>query len=107
MGKLALSSNVDQLLEAPRLSRQEGLCVPVLLIAYAGIDILASLDPPAPDAFTERRFVAWVERYLLPQGRLRCNGLDLYLSTDRNLPSTGAGWASLFENAASAAVRVR
>ena len=46
MEKQALSRNVDELLRAVRLCRSNKLYVPALLIAYAGIDILASLDPP-------------------------------------------------------------
>jgi hypothetical protein len=80
MEKQALSRNVDQLLDALRLCRQNQLMLPALLIAYASIDILASLDPPEPGASTRRRFVAWVDRYLLPNSELPCSAVDLFAS---------------------------
>lgn len=72
------SRNLDHLLEAVRLCRASQLYVPALVLAYAGIDILASLDPPEPSAGTRCRFVSWVERYLLPTSGLPCDAVDLY-----------------------------
>lgn len=79
------SRNVDEMLKAFRLCRLHHLYIPALLLAYAGIDILASLDPPEADAKTrkkpkkqEMQFTAWVEKYLLPGSELAVNAIDLY-----------------------------
>ena len=72
------SRNVDEMLKAFRLCRLHHLYIPALLLAYAGIDILASLDPPEEDAKTRERFIAWIEKYFLPNSELTVNAIDLY-----------------------------
>lgn len=78
MQEQALSRNVSLLLDALRLCRSRELYVPALLLAYVGIDILASLDPPESESKVQKRFTSWVDRYLLPGSDLPCDSVDLY-----------------------------
>jgi hypothetical protein len=79
MTKQVYERNVEELLNAIEACLKSRLILPGLLLLYAGIDIMAWLNrqkyrvDSKPDDFIE-----WVERYVLPNAGLACNGIDLY-----------------------------
>lgn len=53
--------------------------LPGLILLYAHIDIVASLNrPPSKDEGTRQDFKDWVNQYLLPNSSLSCSADDLY-----------------------------
>lgn len=53
--------------------------VSALALIFSGIDALAALTRPVTRNNTDRGvFIAWVERYMLPQSELGCSAADLY-----------------------------
>jgi len=67
----------DELLECvPKLLKTEK-DVAALILLFSGVDILGALE--TEDGFaTKRSFVSWANRYMAPQARLGCTGLELY-----------------------------
>ena len=58
--------------------RHECLVSGVALI-FSGIDSLAALTRPVDVGNTSRSvFIAWIERFLLPESGMTCSALDLY-----------------------------
>ncbi|SRR5258708_3707264 len=51
--------------------------LPALILIYAGIDIVASLESN-PKAGVKRSFTRWVDLYMLPNPELECTALELY-----------------------------
>ena len=49
-----------------------------LILLYVSIDTLGWIAAEREDAPVGKRFVAWIERYMLPDAGLPCNGVDLY-----------------------------
>ncbi len=79
MSQEGFERNVEELLTAAEICFRSGLRLPALLVLYAGIDIMAWLDRPSGQADVQRRdFIAWVEKYLLPDSGLPCNPVDLF-----------------------------
>lgn len=69
----------SQMLNGLNLCWNEDLDIPVLMLLYTGIDILASLARPVDKAHVARDdFIEWVDRYLLPGSGLQCTAKDLY-----------------------------
>jgi hypothetical protein len=50
--------------------------MPCLVLLYSGIDVAASLE--SPDDAVGKRFMEWVDRYMLNHGALGCSSADLY-----------------------------
>jgi len=57
------------------LTRKQQL--PALILIYAGIDIVASVEARANEG-TRQSFTRWVDSYLLSSQILRCTSLDLF-----------------------------
>ncbi len=51
--------------------------LPALILIYAGIDIVASLESDVKDG-VQRSFTRWVDLYMLPHPKLECTALELY-----------------------------
>ena len=67
-----LISAIDTLLESE-------LVVPALLMLYASIDIMASLNRPESQSEVKSSdFIEWADRYLLCGTQLECSPEDLY-----------------------------
>jgi len=79
MSQEGFERNVQELLTSVEICLKSGLRLPALLVLYAGIDIMAWLNRPSGQTDVQRRdFIAWVEKYLLPNSGLRCNALELF-----------------------------
>lgn len=73
---MMLSSEVWRLVDIIEKSDEE---LAYVLLLYAGIDIMASMDGPREQEDVRRQdFIAWVDRYLLPGSSLDCTALELY-----------------------------
>lgn len=56
-----------------------GRILPGLILLYATIDILASLNrPEAKEDVTRQDFISWIDAYMLPRPPLNCTAVDLY-----------------------------
>jgi hypothetical protein len=51
---------------------------PALILTYSGIDAASWLCAEQPDGPVQNYFVAWVEKYILLNGRFECSALDLW-----------------------------
>jgi hypothetical protein len=52
--------------------------LPTLVLLYSGIDVAAWLSNDDPTAGVGKRFMAWVDQYLLKAKPLRCTSADIY-----------------------------
>ena len=74
-----LSESIHELLQAILVCHAQDLRIPALILVYVGIDFVASLDRPDPAQNTTRAdFLAWLNKYLLPESDLKCEAIDLY-----------------------------
>ena len=74
-----LDAKVRAVAGAVDASLASGLWEPTLILLYATIDAMAWLDrPDGQDDAHADDFIAWVDRYLLPDSGLPCTGADLY-----------------------------
>lgn len=79
MSQEGFERNLQELLASVEICLASGFRLPALLLLYSGIDIIAWLDRPSGQADVQRKdFIAWVEKYLLPDSGLRCNALELF-----------------------------
>lgn len=79
MTRQAFESVATELVEAIDVLSKSQLRLPAMLILYAGIDIMASLDRPESSSEVKPSdFVKWADRYLLPGTHLACSAEDLY-----------------------------
>jgi hypothetical protein len=68
-----------ELVQTVDVLSERQLRLPALLVLYAGIDIMASLDRPESSSEVKPTdFVKWADRYLLAGTRLACSAEDLY-----------------------------
>lgn len=68
-----------ELVEAIDVLSKSQLRLPAMLMLYAGIDIMASLQRPESSSEVKPSdFVKWADRYLLPGTHLACSAEDLY-----------------------------
>ena len=75
----ALRRTIADLVKSVDLLHKKGLCLPSIMMTYVAIDILASLARPANAQETSgTNFRAWVDQYLLPGSRLKCNADDIW-----------------------------
>ncbi len=68
---------VSELLDAASDQHAANRCLAPLVLAYAAIDILGSLERLEGEG-TRKSFVRWADRYLLPHSDLPCSAIDLY-----------------------------
>ena len=79
MTSQGFESIANELVAAIDLLSDSQLRVPDMLLLYAGIDIMASLDRAESSVEVKPGdFVAWANRYLLPDTHLECSAEDLY-----------------------------
>jgi cytosine/adenosine deaminase-related metal-dependent hydrolase len=79
MDKATLEKNFFGLLSAIETCFKDKRILPGLILLYAHIDIVASLNRPASkDEGTRQDFKDWVNQYLLPSSGLSCSADDLY-----------------------------
>lgn len=79
MTQQAFERMTQELLVATDALLKSELRLPGLVLIYAGIDIMASLNrPQEKEAVTRSDFIQWAEEYLLRVGRLGCEARDLY-----------------------------
>ena len=70
---------ITELVKSVNLLHRNGLHIPSVMMTYAAIDILAALARPANAQETSgANFRAWVDQYLLPGSRLKCNADDIW-----------------------------
>ncbi|HLY99293.1 MAG TPA: hypothetical protein VKT33_09535 [Candidatus Angelobacter sp.] len=71
--------------------------LPALILVYAAIDIVASLEGD-PTEGVQKSFTRWVDLYMLPNPKLECTALEIYsarcgmvhtLTADSNLSRQG------------------
>ncbi len=79
MSLYGLEYNISNLIKAIGFCIEKRLFLPCLTLLYSGIDIIAWLDRPEskPDV-QGADFINWIEKYLLPDSEISCNGIDLY-----------------------------
>jgi len=75
---LVLRDAFTQAYEGVRVLREARLVQPCLAVIYSTIDAAAWLTADHDGDVTRDDFIAWVERYLLPQSKLTCSAIDLY-----------------------------
>lgn len=74
-----LRRTIAELVKSVNLLYRNGLHIPSVMMTYAAIDILAALARPANAQETSgANFRAWVDQYLLPGSRLKCNADDIW-----------------------------
>ena len=79
MSKDNFDTNIVQLLEATELLIRTTLVTPALLLIYAGIDILGTVDRPSDkDESTGEDFRGWADQYMMPEQSLGCTADDLW-----------------------------
>jgi len=97
-GQELLSWNLEQLCKSIELCIKEKLISPSLILLYSGIDIAAWLAIDNPTV--KKRFIRWVDTYLLPMKKIRCTAIELYaarcglihrFSADSDLIEKGKG----------------
>lgn len=78
--------------------REQKLHLPTLVLLYSAIDISAWMTNEDPKAGVGKRFMAWVDQYLLKATPMDCTAADLYaarcgivhtLSPDSDLSDKG------------------
>jgi hypothetical protein len=78
MSEQAMYRNLMELGLGAEVCMQTRLHLPTLTLLYSAIDIAAWLTNDDPSAKVGKRFMAWVDQYLLPSGSFHCNAADLY-----------------------------
>lgn len=79
MTRQAFERGATELVEAIHVLSKNQLRLPAMLMLYAGIDIMASLDRPESSLEVKPTdFVKWSDTYLLPGAHLACSAEDLY-----------------------------
>lgn len=79
MTQETLFENIKNHFQSIEICLQHHLRMPALILIYSGIDIFASLGRPADkDKATRKDYIEWCDRYLIPQGKISCTGIDLY-----------------------------
>jgi len=79
MTREVLEGVAAELAEAVSDLSESRLRLPAMLVLYAGIDIMASLDRPESSLEAKRSdFIKWTDRYVLPGAHLACSAEDLY-----------------------------
>jgi hypothetical protein len=73
-----LYRNLLQLAVGIETCLEKGLRPPALVLIYSAIEIASTLSNEDPTAGSRRRFVEWVDRYLLKAKPLNCSAIDLY-----------------------------
>jgi len=72
---IAFEENLIALLKSIEECLAKGRILPCLMLLYAGIDVVASLEAGRAGP---RAFRRWVNKYLLKSAPLRCTASDLY-----------------------------
>ena len=72
---IAFEENLIALLKSIEECLAKGQILPCLMLLYAGIDVVASLEAGRAGP---RAFRRWVNKYLLKAASLSCTALDLY-----------------------------
>jgi len=73
-----LFQNLYQLIKSIELTLEKGYITPSLILIYSGIDIVTSLNAEAGKDVTRKSFIAWSNKYLIPQLNQSLKGEDLY-----------------------------
>jgi hypothetical protein len=73
----ALRGNVTALFEAIDLMVEQQRILAALILIYAGIDAIASLDR-RPGETSQAAFLRWADAFLLRGGQLPCTAKELY-----------------------------
>jgi len=75
-GQEGFEKGTEELVLAIALCLKVKLRTPALLLLYASIDIMGSLD--RPESRPNVRFTEWADKYLLPDAGLACSAMDLW-----------------------------
>jgi hypothetical protein len=74
-----LVEKTKQMIDAVEVCLKQDLWEPALILILSHIDALAWLSRPADrDDVTRPDFVAWIDKYLLPDSNLECTAEELY-----------------------------
>ena len=74
----AVRANVTALLEAIDLMVERQRILAALILIYAGIDAIASLERRESERTGRAAFLRWADAFLLRDERLPCTALELY-----------------------------
>src|SRR4051812_2144145 len=78
MSAQALAQNMMTLGAGIEACLEKKLQLPTLVLLYTAIDVAAWLSNDDPTARVGKRFMAWVDQYLLKAKPLPCTSADLY-----------------------------
>jgi hypothetical protein len=78
MSEQAMCSNLKILGEGFEACAQKRLQLPALIVLYSAIDITAWLANDDTSAGVGKRYMAWVDQYLLKAKPMSCTSADLY-----------------------------
>ncbi|MFO0880403.1 MAG: hypothetical protein U0840_23910 [Gemmataceae bacterium] len=78
MSKQAFTRNIWELRSGIEACLAIGARMPTLVLLYSAIDVIAWLSNDDPAAGVGKRFMAWVDQYLLKAKPLECTSADIY-----------------------------
>jgi hypothetical protein len=78
MSKQAFTRNLQELQAGIESCLEKKAQLPTLVLLYSAIDVAAWLSNDDPTAKVGKRFMAWVDQYLLKAKSLRCTSADIY-----------------------------
>jgi hypothetical protein len=70
--------NFDQIFQTAEWSLSKETLIPTLILLYSAIDIAAGLASTDTEQKVGKRFVRWVNDYIVPEKSLGCTAQDLY-----------------------------
>jgi hypothetical protein len=78
MSQQKLSANMTNLAAGIQVCMDRQLQLPTLILLYTAIDVAAWIANDDPDAKVGKRFMAWVDGYMLKAKPMHCTAADLY-----------------------------
>ncbi len=79
IGKELFEKNICELITVTESCLKSRFIMPSLILIYANIDIMASLNRKSPNKSVKRDdFVEWTEKYILQGNDLGCSAIDIY-----------------------------
>ncbi len=74
-----MARTLDNVIRASQQCLDSLFVLPSVILAYSAIDTLGWLDMPSGKEYnTKNDFMAWVDKYLLPNAKFECTAIDLY-----------------------------
>ena len=76
MSQTCLENVFSKMFAAIDVCLKSNIKLPALLLVYTLIDIASWLD--SDEKSVKKRFIGWVDKYMLPNSTLQCSSLELY-----------------------------